>query len=134
MARKALEGEQTLEELVKSYYTNKLELDSYDKICKDENNKIKAKMSEMDTDTFEVDDLTAKIVVQHRDSFNEEKLLAVARALNLNVIKTREYVDMDALESVLYAGTLSKNDLAKLNDCKESKEVQTLKVTRKKGA
>lgn len=132
--RKALNtDERTLDELVKSYYQNKLDLDSYDKICKDENAKIKAKMSEIDSSDYEVDGLVVKIIDQDRSSFNEEKLLSVAKSLNLDIIKTREYVDMDALESLIYNGKLSKEDMLKLNECKEEKIVKTLKVTRKKG-
>jgi len=133
--RKALDtDERTLDDLVKSYYQNKLELDSYDKICKDENAKIKAKMKEANTDSYEVDGLSVKIVDQDRSSFNEEKLLSVAKSLNLDIIKTREYVDMEALESLIYNNALSKDDMRKLNDCKEEKKISTLRIVRKKGA
>ncbi len=135
MARKTLVvDERTLDELIKSYYLNKAELDGYDKICKEENAKIKSKMDEIKQDTYAVDDLTAKITIQRRESFNEAKLLEVVKKHNIDCIRTKEYVDMDALESVIFSGVISKEALLELNSCKEVKEVQTLKITKKKEA
>ena len=131
MSRK-IPGERTLGELIQSYYLNKSELDGYDKICKDENAQIKSKMNEIEAETYSIDDLTAKIVTQRRESFNETKLMMVVKQLGLDVIRTKEYVDMDLLENAIYSGTISKDDLFRLNECKEVKEVQTLKIIKKK--
>ena len=134
MARKELgaEPEKSLDELVKSYYTNKLELDDYKKLCDKENAQIKSKMDEMKRETFEVDDLTAKITVRKTESFNEEKLLDVVKKYHINCVRTREYVDMDALESEIYTGEVPKDVLLELNACKEIKETKALTITRKK--
>lgn len=135
MARKTLVvDERTLDELIKSYYLNKAELDGYDKICKEENAKIKSKMDKIKQDTYAVDDLTAKITIQRRESFNEAKLLEVVKKHDIDCIRIKEYVDMDALESVIFSGAISKEALLELNSCKEVKEVQTLKITKKKEA
>ena len=122
----------SLDSLVKSFYENKTELDSYKKICDEENSQIKAKMAEMEQDVYEVDGLTAKLTYKDKSSFNEVKLLAVAKELGLDVIRTREYVDMDLLEKLLYSDDLSKDAKAKLNACVEPKTEVSLRVTRKK--
>lgn len=131
--RQVITNEKTLDELIESYYGNKLELDSYKKLCDTENEQIKQKMSEKEIDTYEANDLTAKITIQHRVNFNEEKLLEVVKSAGLNdLVKTKEYVDMDALESAIYNDRISVDVLTKLNNCKETKDIQTLKITRKK--
>ena len=122
----------SLGDLIKSYYQNKTELDSYKKICEDENTKIKTEMTKISTDTYEVDDIVAKISYKDKSTFNEAKLLATVKQLGLDVVRTSEYVDMDLLEKVLYSDSVSKEDKQKLLDCKESKIEKALKVTRKK--
>jgi len=48
-------------------------------------------------------------------------------------IKTKEYIDMDGLEAVIYSGELSSEVMAKLGTCKEDTEVVALKCTKEKG-
>ena len=47
-------------------------------------------------------------------------------------IKTKEVVDMDKLEAVIYANELPADVLAKLNDCQEKTEVVALKCSKVK--
>lgn len=122
----------SLDDLIVSFYQNKSELDSYKKICEDENTKIKTKMTEISTDTYEVNGIVAKISYKDKSTFNDAKLLATVKELGLDVVRTREYVDMDLLENVLYSDSVSKEDKQKLLACKESKIEKALKVTRKK--
>ena len=51
--------------------------------------------------------------------------------LKIILEKTVEVVDMDELENVIYDGLL---DASELSNCKQVKEVEVLKVTKKKGA
>ena len=133
MAREDItKDDRSLSDLVKSFYQNKSELDSYKKICEAENNAIKTKMREMNSDSYDVEDLTAKLTYKDKSTFNEAKLLATVKALNLDVVRTREYVDMDLLKNVLYSDSLSKEDKQKLIACKEPKTEIALKITRKK--
>lgn len=133
MARvNVIADDRPLTELIQSFYQNKSELDGYKKICEDENAKIKAKMTEINADSYETDGLIAKLTYKDKSTFNEIKLLATIKSLGLDVIKTKEYVDMDSLEKVLYSGTLTAEAKQKLLDCKEPKTEISLKVTRKK--
>lgn len=126
-----LELESELKELVRLFYEDKQQLDNYKKSTDEYNKSIKDIMNELDMTEFESDDLIAKIGTQNRESFNEDKLIDKLKSLNVaGVIKTREYVDMDALENAIYNELL---DASELTSCKEVKTVTTLKVSKKKG-
>ena len=122
---------ENLKELVRLFYEDKQQLDNYKKSTDEYNKDIKELMGQLELTEFESDDLVAKIGVQNRENFNEEKLIDKLKALNVEgVIKTKEYVDMDALENAIYNELL---DASELTSCKEVKTVTTLKVSKKKG-
>jgi hypothetical protein len=73
----------------------------------------------------------AKVNIQKRESFVEDKLIAKLKELGVvTPIKTVEVVDMDELENVIYNGGLNASELT---GCKQIKEIPVLKVTKKKG-
>lgn len=120
-----------LDTLIPQYAENKQLLDDYKKICEKENSEIKELIKE---GSYETNGYKATVTVQHRESFNEDKLLDVLQKdriyRDLGIIKTKEYVDMDALESVIYRKMLSGKQLMDIDKCRNSKEVVTLKVSR----
>ena len=119
-----------LKELIRLFYEDKQQLDNYKKSTDESNTKIKEYMTELNLTEFKDEDLTAKISIQNRESFNEARLLDKLSALNVpGVIKTREYVDMDALEDAIYNGLV---DASELTSCKDTKTVTTLKVSKSK--
>lgn len=122
-----------LKELIPQYAMNKQELDDYTAICKRENEEIKAEMAKIGKDEYETGGYVAKRGIQHKESINEARLIEVLRKHNItDAIKTKEYVDMDALEDYLYNHE-STNELAlDLASCKSTTEVVTLRVTRAK--
>ena len=125
------EAEKTLDELIPEYFDAKEKMDSYKKSCDEMNAQIKAKMTDS---SYTANGYTAKITIQKRESFNEVKLIDTLKTLGItDAIKTREYVDMDALEALIYAGNIDNADLTTIGTCKEVKEVVTLKVTKAKG-
>lgn len=129
MARKRIES---LDELIPQYAENKGILDDYKKICDDENKKIKELMDE---GSYEAGGWKATKIVQQRESMNEDKLLDVIKyavAPELGLIKTKEYVDMDALESAIYKGIIGPEVLISIDKCRESKEVVTLRISKVK--
>ena len=122
---------ENLKELVRFFYEDKQQLDNYKKSTDEYNKDIKEIMGQLDLTEFESDDLVAKIGVQNRENFNEDKLIDKLKSLNVSgVIKTKEYVDMDALENAIYNELI---DASELTSCKEVKTVTTLKVSKKKG-
>lgn len=124
-------GEQ-LNEQIKLFYADKEELDKYKKSTDEYNKQIKDLMQQLNTNIFATDNgLIAKIIVQNRDSFIEDKLLLKLKELGITTpIKTIEVVDYSELENVIYNGQL---DASELTNCKENKKVVTLKVSEKKG-
>lgn len=123
----------SLEELVVRYALNKNELDSYKKICDKENAEIKARMAELDMNEVLAGDYVAKLTIQKRETMDEDMLLEVLRNNNYtNVIRTKEYVDMDLLEREIYNGNVDKDTLVAMQKCKSVKEVPTLKIVKAK--
>jgi hypothetical protein len=120
-------------------------IDDY-KSGKDEESKIKKKISALGDeikrimtsnklDNFSSDKWTAKVTVTQKEDFNELKAIDILKD-NLSkedlstVIKTKEYIDDDALEKLVYAG---KFDISKLQSCRTpGAEVVTLRISKKK--
>lgn len=132
MARRKVET--SLDTLIPQYAENKSMLDDYKKICDDENKKIKELMEE---GSYEAGGYKATKSVTTRETMNEDKLLDVLKqyptaCYEQGLIKTKEYVDMDVLESMIYKGVIDKNVLLEIDKCRESKEVVTLRISKVK--
>lgn len=120
-----------LDELIPQYAQNKAEMDSYKKICDSENAQIKALMAELDDPVYEAGGYKATYSVQERESMNEDILLDIAHHFGLSeIVRTKEYIDFDALEKAIYDGKISDDILLEMNKAKEVKEVVTLRVTK----
>lgn len=119
--------------VVPRYFEHKTEMDFYKKQCDAENAEIKQAMREQSIKDFEVDGIVAKYVVQNKETMNEEALLKVLKdAGYTDLIKTKEYVDMDALESALYHSEIDTDTIVAMDKCRECKEVIQLRVSKKK--
>lgn len=124
-------GINELDSLIPQYVFNKGEADSYKKICDKENAKIKSIMTEFDLSNYEVAGYKATKSVSERETLNEEMLLQIAHQHGISeIIKTKEYVDFDALEKAIYDSKISKEILLEMDKAKEVKEVITLRVTK----
>lgn len=123
----------TLDELIPMYAENKSELDKYDKMCKAQNADIKKQMEELGEDEHTAGGYTVKYIVSERESINEDRLLEMLKKHKVEgVIKTREYVDMDALESYLYNTLMSDEMAADMASCREVKQVVQLRIGKEK--
>lgn len=124
-----------LDELIPQYAENKEIADRYKKLCDADNSEIKAVMADYALPNYQVGDYTAVRSVSERESFNEELLLEIVRAFDtpgLGIIKTKEYIDYDALEAAIYNDRLSKDALLSIQRAKETKFVTTLRVSKKR--
>ena len=120
-----------LEQLVPQYGINKSELDSYKKICDKESKELKELLINNDLDTFTAGGFTVTKSVQKRESLNEEKLIQILKDSGIDcskLIKTKEYIDMDALESALYNSEIPEEIVWKMDDCTTVKELTTLRI------
>ena len=103
---------------------------------------IKNQLLAANVDTYIAGNYKVVRQVSYRTKVDEDKMLKVLKKdwenrygdQDCPYIKTKEYVDMDQLESVLYAGELPKEVLTELNNCQEKTEVVALKCSKvKKG-
>ena len=123
----------SLEELVPQYAENKQELDRYTKICKDENEQIKAKLVELGENEYSAGGYTVKRIVAVKESMNEAKLIEVLRKNGITApIMTREYVDMDSLEAYLYNNMPSADLAREIESCRTTSETVQLRLSKAK--
>ena len=120
----------SLNELIPAYYTNKERLENYKRLVEKQNKDIKELME--DESVYEIDEYRANVSISTRVSMDEAQLLMILKANNIDVIKTREYVDMDELENKIYHNDIPKDVLKLIGECKSEKEVKTLRVTKKR--
>lgn len=123
----------TLDELILAYAFNKSELDSYTKICKEENEQIKAALVDLGENEYSAGGYTVKRIVATKESMNEAKLLEVLKQNGIDVaVKTREYVDMDALEAYLYNNMPSADLARQIESCRTTTETVQLRLSKTK--
>ncbi len=121
---------ETLQELVPRYAHSKQEADSYKKLAEQDNAEIKSIMLKEKLDTFTAGGWTASCTVSEKEALNEEGLIAYLKKNKVKgLIKKREYIDMDALESAIYKGEI---DAAALAPYQEKKEVVTLRIKKER--
>lgn len=98
---------ETLEDMIRIYVGKKEELDPLKKQVDDYNKRIKTEMTNRDLREFEVDGIKASISITPKSDFNELQAIEILRK-NLTpeqfskVVRTREYIDDDAFESLVY--------------------------------
>ena len=121
-----------LEEVIPEYQDLNNQYNSMGKTVKSLSAEIKDLMGDIDLDTYEVDGIKAKVSHIQSVSFDEELLLATIKDLGLNhLIKTKEYVDMNMLESAIYRHEIDAQVLAPTQIIKEQIR---LNITGKKNA
>ena len=127
-----------LDELVPRYGDEKTEMDRYKKLCDADNAEIKSIMSDLAIQHYTAGDYKVTRSVQERESMDEDLLLTLLQnspepEIRLSgIIKTKEYVDFDALEVALYKEKLPKSVLLEIDKARTVKLVTTLKVSKVK--
>lgn len=126
-----------LSNLVAMYGNNKSKFDTLKKECDVQNAEIKTLMSELNCTEYTSGGYTAKYSIQHRESMNEDKLLELLSEdyqyyLDLGIIKQKDYIDSDMLEDAIYHNKIDKDTILKMDLCRETKDVPTLKISKSK--
>lgn len=122
------------EELLDNYGTLKEHEKELKDRIKNYNDKIKEYMGHNNLDTFESKTYRATYTLRKQETLNMDKLLDLFKdkceetAKQLGIIKTKEYIDEDALESAIYKGAIDKEVLLEMNSCKEVKRTPTLTI------
>lgn len=123
----------SLEELIPQYALNKNELDSYTKICKEENEQIKTALEELGENEYSAGGYTVKRIVAVKESMNEAKLIEVLKQNGITTpIETKEYVDMNVLEAYLYNNEPSADLARQLESCRTTTETVQLRLSKAK--
>lgn len=122
---------ETLEELIKSFYYNDSQMKRFKMSSDEEKAKIKDIMRDNDLSDYVVDGIKAKYVESKKESMDEDMLLTILKTNGLtNCIKTVEVVDMDALENAIYHNEVPNNVLKKMDSCRKTTTVVSLRVSR----
>lgn len=129
-----------LDKLVESFGNHDSEFKELKTVCEEEKKELKSLMEKEKVDAHSAGGYKVSRSVSERTTMNEEMMLAVLKkdwvtrygSMDCPYIKTKEYVDMDILESVIYAGDLSKETLLELDKCKTVTEVVTLRCSKAK--
>lgn len=120
-----------LETAIKSYYEYNTE---YNSIKKDKdvfNTLIKEILKKNNLTKFSTEEgLNASLTITNKPVYNEIGLIEYLKQFNIpDLIKTKEYIDMDVLEDCIYHGQI---DAANLAPYKEDKLTETLRVSKSK--
>ena len=123
-----------LSKTIDEYKESKDKENSLKKINNELSENIKSYMHEHNMTTANTDNYTATLSRKDSESLNEDLAIEIIKenlggALLSSVIKTKEYIDEDALEKLVYNGDFDVNKLAK---AKIVKPTFTLRVTKKK--
>ena len=111
-----LNGTHTLNTLIDNAFDTKEHLKTYKKEESKLVGEIKKRMTEADIKNHVTSRAEASISTVEKFSFDDDKLMDLVKSLTdkkliSKLIRTKEYVDMDALENAIYHGDLSAGDL-----------------------
>lgn len=127
---------QVLAEKIDIYKSYKDSESKFKKLGSKLNDEIKATMSSMGVDEFSSDSYVATVKYSRKETLDEEKAIDVLRKTLSEeqlktVIRTKEYIDDDSLEKLVYNGDF---DISLLEPCKIlGNEVATLRIKKKGG-
>lgn len=131
-----------LSNMVSAYADVKAQEKAIKKDVDELNKDIKAAMIEGNISEAHGGGYVATLTEQKREDFDEDKLITLFKK-NLDTnpelakcIKTKEYIDMEALENLIYNAEINNNILTEMGKCKVRKVTQVLRIkkdTKKKG-
>ena len=134
MARKKIEDQSPkLEDLIPQYGWKNSECNALKKVVADLNTKVKAAIhsANKENEDIVIDGWKCTLAVSEDSTLNEERVLEVAKKYKLKtIIKTKEYIDFDELEKLIYARNLRTDILLELDACRDATKKETLRCTK----
>lgn len=123
-----------LSKIIDEYKESKDKENALKKVNNALSESIKGYMYEHDMSSTDSEKYTATLTKTDKQSLNEDLAIELIKenlegALLNTVIKTKEYIDEDALEKLVFNGQF---DISKLEKAKITKTSYTLRVTRRK--
>ena len=125
----------TLDELILEYGTNKDLLDKTKKICDTDNTAIKELMKKSSIDKYTSGPYTVSYGITQKEVVDEDSMLDYLKKHidpSSDVIKTKEYIDADALENAIYKKELPDDVIAGLSQFSTIKETEVLRLKKAK--
>lgn len=120
---------QSLKSDISTYYEVNNQVKSLKKSMDVLNKNIKEQLMQENLDHVEVGGYSAKITTVSSVSFDPDILLALVKEIGReDLIKTREYVDVDDIERLVYTGELNAKDVAPAQILKEQVRLNVGKV------
>ena len=131
---KSNETSVSLDKLVPYYGKLKAQMAEDDKAAKLLNSRIKTAMEEKNITEHEAGGYIASYSVRTSESFDTEQLLDFCKAHKAlkDCIKVAEFVDMDALENLMYEGKLPKKLLLEMDKIRVKKQTVYLNIAKSK--
>lgn len=134
MARKAVqEVKNDFQSLVDEYVQAKTKEQEANKIVKALGSEIKSYMKDNNlTETTDSSGTRLCVQERHQINFDEELLISYLKDVGLTrgLVKKKEVVDFDALESAIYRGKLSEEQIKELDKFKIDRVSEALVVRR----
>lgn len=101
-----------LTKLINSYAELKSKSDEASKETKTVNDSLKNAFKELDLSEYITDLFKVTLITQSNDKLNEAALIEFLKdnmdnSIQSKIIKTKEYIDQDALEDAMYNGIIS---------------------------
>ena len=121
--------------LIPVYGDKNAQCNALKKEVSDLNNKIKLDMIQLNylnDGGHVVDGWKCSLTTSDVSTMNEDQLIEVAKKNNINIVRTKECIDFDALESLIYEGKIPQDVLLEIEACKEVTLRETLRVTKVK--
>lgn len=136
MARKKIEQSPKLDELITQYGEQNTQCNALKKVVADLNAKLKTAIKSLNQQNkdIEVNGWKCSLSVTEEKVMNEDRLLEFCKANKIKCIKTKEYVDADALEKLIYSGKISEELIIEMDKCNDVKTKETLRCSKAKEA
>ncbi len=124
----------TLEELVPLYGEKNTKFNALKKEVAELNSELKTaiKNANQQNKDIKIGGWKCTLSVSEDVKVNEDRLLEVLKTHGVDVIRTREYIDFDALERLIYAGSVSQDVLLEMDACNEKTLKDVLRCTKLK--
>mgnify|MGYP006988839525 CR=1 FL=1 len=125
--------EKEFQKIVDDYVDAKTREQEANKVVKSLNNEIKSYLQANNmTECTNSSGTRICTQIRHSESFDEENLIEYLKVAGLSrgLVKKKEYIDYDALESAIYRGKLSEEQLKSLNGFKNVTETIALVIRR----
>lgn len=135
MSRRNPEKVVDLSTLIDSYKDSKDNENNFKKLSKDLGDQIKSEFESRKIDKFASDKYVATVSITQKESINQDRAIIILKDNLSNdqldqVIKTKEYIDEDALEKLIYNGEVQADLL--VSAIEKGKPTTTLRIKDKK--